>query len=127
MNQERKPIGALPAPFLPGQPYTVGELRRTAAATLQQRQRDPALSAKLRTQLRSDIPWAKSWNEEFFPLALFADHTVLADGDTFRWMPDAAADFTITSAEQTIALQCTMAYPVWTAAGGHAARPGSSS
>jgi hypothetical protein len=72
----------------------------------------------LGTQLRSDIPWAKSWNEEFFPLAMFADHAGLADEDMFRWTPDAAADFTITSSGEIIALQCTMAYPVWTAAGG---------
>ncbi len=109
---------APPAPFLPGEPYTIGELRRTATATLQDRQRDRVLSAKLRAQLRADIPWAKSWNEESFPLALFADHTGLADDDTFRWTPDAAADFTIATPRETILLQCTMAYPVWTAAGG---------
>ncbi|WP_128970422.1 hypothetical protein [Bradyrhizobium tropiciagri] len=117
MSQDRTANGTLPAPFLPAQPYTIAELRRTAAATLQQRQRDPALSAKLRTQLRSDIPWAKSWNEEFFPLTMFADHAGLADEDMFRWTPDAAADFTVTSSGEIIALQCTMAYPVWTAAG----------
>jgi hypothetical protein len=118
MNTEQAPNAALPAPFLPGQTYTVGELRRTADTTLQSRRRDPALSARLRTQLRSDISWAKSWNEEFFPLALFGNHTGFEDDDTFRWTPDAAADFTIESPGATIPLQCTMAYPVWTAAEG---------
>ena len=51
ISQDRAVNGTLPAPFLPAQPYTIGELRRPAAATLQQRQRDPALSAGLRTQL----------------------------------------------------------------------------
>jgi hypothetical protein len=118
MSIEQRPSGTFPVPFLPGQPYTIGELRRAANRILKDRQCDPALSAKFRTQLRSDISWAKSWNEEFFPLALFADRIGLADEDTFRWTPDAAADFTITSSRETIALQCTMAHPVWTAARG---------
>ena len=71
-----------------------------------------ALSAKFRTQLRADIPWAKSCNEEFFPLKLFADHMRLADYDTFQWTPDGAADV------RDIRLQCTMAFPIWPAAGG---------
>jgi hypothetical protein len=70
MNAGQAPNAEISAPFLLGQAYAIGELRRTADATLQNRRRDPALSAKLRTQLRSDIPWAKSWNEEFFPLTL---------------------------------------------------------
>ena len=104
--------------FRSGLSYSIGALRKTAAEILAVRQSDTALSAKLRTQLRSDIPWAKSLNEEFFPLKLFADHMPLADDDTFTWTPEGAADFTIRTNHETIALQCTMAYPIWTAAEG---------
>jgi hypothetical protein len=108
----------LECPFRPGISYPVGALRKTAARILTERQNDSALSAKFRTQLRADIPWAKFWNEEFFPLKLFSDHMTLPDGDTFKWTPEGAADFTIQTTREIIALQCTMAYPVWTAAGG---------
>lgn len=107
-------------PFLAGTNYRIGELRTAADRILRERQADQALSAKFRTQLRADIPWAKSWNEELFPLKLFADHMRLADDDTFQWTPDGAADFTVRTPAGIIRLQCTMAYPIWPAA---AARP----
>jgi hypothetical protein len=80
--------------------------------------RDSAFSARLRTQLRLDIPWAKTWNEEFTALVIFAGHMRMADQDRLVWMPDGAADFTVTTRHEAVALQCTMAYPNWTAAGG---------
>ena len=42
----------------------------------------------------------------------------LADDDTFQWTPDGAADFTLRTPIEVIRLQCTMAYPIWPAAGG---------
>src|SRR5882762_1565857 len=125
MSDEKKvppdtpsPIPELSYPFRQGIWYVIGELREAAHRILGERQSNPALSAKLRIQPRSDIPWAKSWNEEFFPLKLFADHMALADEDIFQWTPDGAADFTVETSREVIALQCTMAYPVWTAAAG---------
>jgi len=112
--------GVVPAPdnpFRPRQWYVIADLRATAHRIIKERQGNPALSAKFRTQFRSDIPWAKCWNEEFFPLKLFADHMALADRDTFRWTPDGAADFAIQTPREVISLQCTMAYPIWGAAG----------
>jgi len=108
----------LNCPFQPDIIYPIADLRKAAGRILRGRQADQALSAKFRTQLRSDIPWAKSWNEEFFPLKLFADHMTLADDDTFQWTPDGAGDFTVRTSFEAIPLQCTMAYPIWTAAGG---------
>jgi hypothetical protein len=105
-------------PFQADTIYPIGELRKAAGRILRDRQADQALSARFRTQLRSDIPWAKSWNEEFFPLRLFAEHMALADDETFQWTPDGAADFTVRTASEAIPLQCTMAYPIWTAAAG---------
>jgi hypothetical protein len=64
-----------------------------------------------------NIPWAKSWNEEFFPLKLFVDHMRLSDYDTFQWTPDGAADFTVRTSSDTIRLQYTIAYPIWPAVG----------
>ena len=104
-------------PFQSEAIYRIGELRNAADRILRERQADQALSAKFRTQLRADIPWAKSWNEELFPLRLFADHIGLADEDTFQWTPDGAADFTVQTPTEIIRLQCTMAYPIWPAAG----------
>jgi hypothetical protein len=104
-------------PFQAGAIYQIGELRNAAGRIVRERQADQALSAKFRTQLRADIPWAKSWNEELFPLKLFADHIALADEATFRWTPDGAADFTVQSPTEIIRIQCTMAYPIWPAAG----------
>jgi len=108
----------LNCPFQPNTTYSLGELRETARTIASERRADQALSAKFRTQLRSDIPWAKSWNEEYFPLKLFADHMGLADDNRFQWTPDGAADFTVRTPTEIIHLQCTMAYPIWTAAGG---------
>jgi hypothetical protein len=97
--------------------YSIRELREAFDTITRERRANQALSAKFRTQLRADIPWAKSWDEEFFPLKLFADHMQLADEDTFQWTPDGAADFTVRTSSETIRLQCTMAYPIWPAAG----------
>lgn len=105
-------------PFQPKTTYSIGKLRGAVHAIVGERKADQALSAKFRTQLRADIPWAKSWNEEFFPVKLFADHMELADDDTFQWTPDGAADFTVRTPTEIIPLQCTMAYPIWPAAGG---------
>jgi hypothetical protein len=115
------PAIELNCPFQPDTSYPVSYLRKAASRILRERQADQALSAKFRAQLRSDLPWAKSWNEEFFPLKLFADHTALADDDTFQWTPDGAADFTVRTSSEIIRLQCTMAYPIWAAAGGQPA------
>jgi hypothetical protein len=103
-------------PFEAATTYPIRGLREVAHRIIRQRRADQALSAKFRTQRRADIPWAKSWNEEFLPLKLFADHMRLADDDTFEWTPEAAADFTVQTSSETIRLQCTMAYPSWTAA-----------
>jgi hypothetical protein len=77
------PAIELNCPYQADTPYSVGDLRQTADRIQRQRQADQGLSAKLRTQLRPDIPWAKSWNEEFFPLRLFADHMNLTDDARF--------------------------------------------
>jgi hypothetical protein len=112
------PAIELSAPFQADTIYSIRDLRKAAGRILHERQVDQALSAKFRAQLRADIPWAKSWNEEFFPLKLFADHAALADDDTFQWTPAGAADFTVRTSSEVIPLQCTMAYPIWTAASG---------
>jgi len=57
--------------------------------------------------------WAKEWNEELYPLKVFADHKALSDDGEFCWTPDAAADFTIRSRRKTIKIQSTMAYVEW--------------
>jgi hypothetical protein len=93
-------------------------LREVVDKIIRERRADQALSAKFRTQLRADIPWVKSWNEEFFALKLFADHMRLADDATFEWTPDGAADVTVKTSSGIIRLHCTMAYPIWPAAGG---------
>ena len=97
-------------PFRPGEWYTLGELRRVAAEIHRARRADPALSAMMREQ--SD-KWAKDWNEELYPLKVFADHKALSDDDEFCWTPDVAADFTIRSRGKTIKIQSTMAYVEW--------------
>ena len=102
--------------FSPSVSYSIGALREAAVAVQAERRSDPAFSAKLRTQRRSDIEWAKSWNEELFPLKYFADHKQLPDGDTFIWTPEGQADFTLRGRSGTISLQCTMAHPAWSAA-----------
>jgi|SRR5579871_4342070 len=112
------PAFELSCPFQAGRIYSIRQLREVADRIIRDRKADQTLSAKFRTQLRADIPWAKSWNEELFPLKLFADHMRLAAEDTFQWTPDGASDFTIVTSEGTIALQCTMAYPIWSAAAG---------
>jgi hypothetical protein len=117
----RDAASVLEEPFRPSMWYAIGCLRETAQRILSERQGDPALSAKLRTQLRSEIPWAKSWNEEFFPLRLFADRMGLTGEDTFQWTPDGASDFSVRTSGEIIALQCTMAYPAWSAAAGRPA------
>jgi hypothetical protein len=111
------PAIELNCPFQVGMIYPTRELRKVADRIIRERRANPAFSAKFRTQLRADIPWAKSWNEEFFPLKLFADHTRLADDDTFEWTPDGAADFTVRTSSEIIRVQYTMAYPICTAAG----------
>jgi hypothetical protein len=107
----------LRCPFQPDTTHSIGELREAVHTITVDRRADQALSAKFRTQRRADIPWAKSWNEEFFPLKLFADHMALADDDTFQWTPDGAADFTVRTSYAAMPLQCTIAYPIWAAAG----------
>jgi hypothetical protein len=106
-----------------GEWYTIGHLREVASGIIGDRQKDPALSAKLRTQLRSEVPWAKSWNEELFPLKLLADHKKFLDADMFRWTPEGVADFEIRAAGAVIKIQSTMAYPEWSVTvsqrGGH--------
>jgi hypothetical protein len=72
-------------PFRPGSWYELGELRRVATEIIHARQADPALSAMMRVQSEK---WAKDWNEEIYPLKIFADHKVLPDNDEFRWTPD---------------------------------------
>jgi hypothetical protein len=89
-------------PFRPSVIYPIGELRETARKIVSDRRNNPALSARFRTQLRTELPWAKSWNEEFYPLKLFADHIALVDSDTFQWTPEGAADFTIRASTDVI-------------------------
>jgi hypothetical protein len=102
-----------------GEWYMIGRLREVAAGIIDDRHKDPVLSAKLRTQLRSEVPWAKSWNEELFPLKLLADHKKLADDDTFRWTPADVADFEIRAAGETMMkIQSTIAYPEWSVTAG---------
>lgn len=100
-------------PFLPNQTYTFARLRAEAAKILSDRQGDPALSAKLRTQRRTEAPGAKAWNEELCPLRVLADHMRLSDDDTFIWTPDGAADFELRTPTGIIKIQVTMAYPEW--------------
>lgn len=75
-------------PFQAGKWYRLGELRRVAAEMIGARQADPALSAMMRVQ---SAKWAKDWNEELYPLKVFADHKALSDDDEFCWTPDATA------------------------------------
>jgi hypothetical protein len=97
-------------PLIEGHTYTIGQLRASEAAFLNERQRDQELSAKLRTQKGSDIPWAKSRAEEAYAILLFAKHASINDDAIFKFDPAAAADFEIQSEGETIKLQCTMAY-----------------
>jgi hypothetical protein len=97
-------------PLVEGHTYTIGQLRETEAALLKDRQGDQGLSAKLRTQRGSEIPWAKSRAEEACTILLFANHTGISDDATFTFDPAAAADFEIRSEGSIIKLQCTMAY-----------------
>jgi hypothetical protein len=78
------PAIALNCSFQADTIYPICELREVADRIIRERRADQALSAKFRTPLRAEIPWAKSWNEEFFPLKHFADHMRLADDDTFH-------------------------------------------
>ena len=104
--------------FQQGKPYSIGQLRIVAAEIIRARQLDQSLSAMMRTPNRTGLPWAKSWNEELFPLKLFADHTKLPDHATFEWTPDGAADFEVRVRGDVIRLQNTMAYPEWSVAAG---------
>jgi hypothetical protein len=97
-------------PFQAGKWYRLGELRRVAAEMIGARQADPALSAIMRVQ---SAKWAKDWNEELYPLKVFADHKALSDNDEFCWTPDAAADFIVRASTGTIKIQSTMAYAEW--------------
>lgn len=97
-------------PLEHGRLYTVGELREAEAALLTNRQADQDLSSRLRVQDRKEIDWAKPRNEEWSPLMLLTGGLGLDDADTFRWTPAGAADFVITSGENTLNVQCTMAY-----------------
>jgi hypothetical protein len=55
--------------------------------------------------------WAKDWNEEIYPLKVFADHKALSDDAEFYWTPEGAADFTIRAGDgEIIKIQSTMAY-----------------
>jgi hypothetical protein len=107
-------------PFRQGERYTIGHLRSVAERIIADRQSDPILSAALRTQRRKDIPWAKSWNEEFSALKLFADHKGLSDDVIFWWTPERASDFTVRIGRTSMALQSTMAYPEWSVVTGQA-------
>ncbi len=119
MNKQLGLISAaLELPFREGQWHTVGDLRAAVEKIIADRKRHADFSAKLRTQFRFDVPWAKSWNEEFFPLKLFADHKKLSDDDSFRWTPSGAADFAVRTSNNTLDIQRTMAYPEWPAAAG---------
>jgi hypothetical protein len=90
--------------------YTVGELREAEAMLLADRQADQDLSTRLRVQDRKEIDWAKIRNEEWSPLMLLCDGLGLDDAAAFRWTPSGAADFVIASGENTLNVQCTMAY-----------------
>jgi hypothetical protein len=117
------PEAQQPHPFQSGQTYTFGRLRAESERILADRQQDPILSAKLRTQRRRGAPGAKSWNEEFCPIKLLADHMRLSDDDTFIWTLDSAADFEVHASNEVIKIQVTMAYPEWSVTvgqkGGH--------
>jgi hypothetical protein len=97
-------------PLIEGRTYTIGQLRETEATLLKNRQNDQEFSAKLRTQRRSEISWAKSRSEEAYAILLFAKHAGISDEATLTFDPAAAADFEIHSEGATIKLQCTMAY-----------------
>jgi hypothetical protein len=98
------------APFQEQQWHTIGQLRAVADSILCERKADPSFSAKLRTQYRDDLPWAKSWNEELFPLKVLADHKGMSDDATFCWTPSGAADFEVRTTSKAIKIQSTMAY-----------------
>jgi hypothetical protein len=57
--------------------------------------------------------WAKDWNEELYPLKVFADHKGLSDEAEFCWAPDDVADFTIRANDKTIKFQITLAFAEW--------------
>jgi len=97
-------------PLESGRLYTFGELRDAEAMLLADRQADQDLSSRLRVQDRKEINWAKLRNEEWSPLMLLAGGLGLDDANTFRWTPAGAADFVIASGENTLNVQCTMAY-----------------
>jgi hypothetical protein len=97
-------------PLTEGQPYSIGQLRAAEADLLARRQADQKLSAALRLQSRREISWAKTRNEEWAALLLFADGLELNDNETFEWSPAGAADFQVTHGTETLSLQCTMAY-----------------
>ena len=96
--------------FQAGKWYRFGELRRVTSEILRARQGDQAFSAMMREQPEK---WMKDWNEEFYPLKVFADHKALPDNAKFCWTPDAAADFTVRSRCKRMRLQSTMAYAEW--------------
>lgn len=97
-------------PLQTGRTYPIGGLRAAEARLLSDRQADPALSHRLRVQDRKEIDWAKLRNEEWLPLMLLANGLRLGDTETFAWTPAGAADFTVSSGDRTLNIQCTMAY-----------------
>lgn len=97
-------------PFESAKEYTIGHLRAVATEILQVRQKDQGLSARMRTQIRKEIPETRSWNEELYPFKVLADHLKLSDDAIFRWTPFGAADFELQTATETFKIQSTMAY-----------------
>ena len=104
-------------PFERGTPSTIGALRQFEYLLLDARQREPALSGRLRCN--NGFPWLKTRNEELVPLRLFADHHALPDDDRFILMPEGhAVDIQIVGDEGLRPMQVTTAYPSWAEAGG---------
>jgi hypothetical protein len=118
MSQCNEDARCIEFPFEPGKPDSIGQLRVVAAMILEARQQDRRLSAMMRAPIKTELPWAKAWNEELFPLKFLADHMRLSDDETFTWTPDGAFDFEISVAGKAIRIQSTMAYPEWSVASG---------
>lgn len=110
MSGPQGKVGSTIYPLVRGRLYTVAALRDAENSLLAQRRADQELSSRLRVQDRKEIEWAKIRNEEWSPLKLLVDGLKIDGSETFRWTPDGAPDFEITSAGETLNVQCTMAY-----------------
>lgn len=101
-------------PFERNRRYRLAELREFERLVREERSLDPALSAQLRAPSASAPQWMALRLKELLPLKLYADQTKLGDHETFLIMPEGdAVDAIVTSRDDTIKLQLTLAAPIW--------------